>query len=86
MGLVPMGAITGDHRSVLVKESSKPKVSFAARQNDARKMPKTGHATGHSTTVAVQPGLMWPNPDQKAALLEIMLAPPRRANSRLHVI
>ena len=45
MGLVPMGDITGDHRSVLDKDSSQSKVSFTAHTNGAQKRPKTGHAT-----------------------------------------
>jgi hypothetical protein len=45
MGLVPMGTITGDHRSVLDKKSPEPKVSSAARQIDARKRPMAKHAT-----------------------------------------
>jgi hypothetical protein len=47
MGLVPMGTITGDHRSVLDKKSPQPKVSSAARQIDARKRPMAKHATKH---------------------------------------
>jgi hypothetical protein len=45
MGLVPMGTITGDHRSMLDKKSPQPKVSSAARQIDARKRPIAKHAT-----------------------------------------
>jgi hypothetical protein len=45
MGLVPMGTITGDHRSVLDKKSPQPKVSSAARQIDERKRPMAKHVT-----------------------------------------
>jgi hypothetical protein len=43
MGLVPMGTITGDHRSVLDKKP-KAKVSFAARHNNAQPTSRSTYA------------------------------------------
>jgi hypothetical protein len=65
MGLVLVGTITGDHRSVLDKKSPQPKVSSPrARMTRVRgqwpSMPRC-------IQVAIYHGLMWSNPNHKVA-------------------